>query len=225
VFLPVLHYALLSFSQLVAHYIAEQGFDLHMKNDFTFLEIAIKLLRANFQYHCVLSVPQFLSMGFTERKVLMCLDIVRAVRKRHEELLRFKRISERKLKGASPARTDRPKTPLRPDARTQVKQSLDFKRAAQRGYKQGSAHVRTRSQLTERVGEADALREQAVRQLTTTLSRLMKHVDQLELKMEEFIENTQTKLIVMAGKIKTIEILYRGARLQSLTEDIGGRSG
>jgi hypothetical protein len=228
VFLPVLHYALLSFSQLVAHYIAEQGFDLHMKNDFTFLEIVIKLLRANFQYRCVLSVPQFLSMGFTERKVLMCLDVVRAVRKRHEELLRFKRISERR-RGASPARTDRHKTPVRPDTRTQVKQSLDFKNADQQAYRQGSAHERHRSPITERVGamtgEADALQEKAVRQLTITLGRLLKHVDQLELKMEEFIERTETKLVVMAGKIKTMEISYRGARLQSLTEDIGGLSG
>jgi hypothetical protein len=211
----------------VAEYIVEQGFDLYMKNDFTFLENVFKLLRSNFQYRCVMSVPQFLSMGFTERKVLMCLDIIKAVRKRHEELLRFKRITDKKLQGAAPAVTDVPKTPPRPNVKTPVKRTQSGQKTEQQPYEAAPlSYERDRSPLTtERFSssptkrEDDDHQESAVRQLTVTLGRLMSRVDEIEKTMEEFMERTEAKLVLMAGKVKMLDNSSRGSRLQGLTED------
>lgn len=227
VFLPIIHYSLLSFSQLVAQYIVEQGFDLYMKNDYTFLENVFKLLRSNFQYRCVLSVPQFLSMGFTERKVLMCLDIIRVSRKRHEELLRFKRIAEKKLQAASPTPAERPITPPRPSGRTPIKKTLSFKKIDQQFYEmdpQGfdidrSPITTERASSSPTKREDDNSQESAVRQLTVSIGRLMERVDEIDTRMEEYIERTEAKLLLMTGKLKMLENSQRGARVQSLTED------
>mmetsp|Transcript_22765 Transcript_22765/g.40952 ORF Transcript_22765/g.40952 Transcript_22765/m.40952 type:complete len:207 (+) Transcript_22765:1825-2445(+) len=197
-----------------------------MKNDFTFLENVFKLLRSNFQYRCVLSVPQFLSMGFTERKVLMCLDVIRVARKRHEELLRFKRIADKKQQSASPVPAERPKTPPRPNVKTPIKKTLSFKKIDQQPFEQSpQAFEVERSPITDRASssptkrEDDDSQESAVRQLTVTLGRLMKRVEEIDQKMEDFIEKTEAKIVLMTGKIKLLENSYRGARVQSMTED------
>lgn len=185
-----------------------------MKNDFTFLENVFKLLRSNFQYRCVLSVSQFLSMGFTERKVLMCLDIIRVVRKRHEELARFKRTTEKKQQSVSPSPTDRPKTPPRPSSKkAPVKKSHAFKALDQQRYDQEfQASEEDRSPIaTERAGISPTKREDeqpqdsAIRQLNMTIGLLLKRVDEVGSKMEDFIEKTDAKILLMAGKIKLLE--------------------
>jgi hypothetical protein len=209
-FLPIIHYSLLSFSQLVAQYLVEQGFDLYMKNDFTFLESVFKLLRSNFQYRCVLSVPQFLSMGFTERKVLMCLDIIRVVRKRHEELLRFRRIAEKKQQLASPTPAERPKTPPRPSVRTPIKKTLTFKAADQEFYDQDilegdPSPISERASASPAKYEDGESQENAVQQLTTTLARLVKRVEDIGSRMEQFMEKTEAKIVLMTGKIRILD--------------------
>ena len=94
--LPIIHYCLLSYSKVFAEYIAEQGFDLMTKNDFNFLETVFKLLRQKFNYRPVLKIGQFLGTGFAERKIMMLLDLIKMVKTRTNELIRYQQIEERK---------------------------------------------------------------------------------------------------------------------------------
>lgn len=96
--LPIVHYSLLSFSKLVAEFIYNQNFDMYTKNDYSFVELTYKLLRQKFAYRPILTIGQFLSPGFAERKILFCLDLIRIVKDKHLELLRFKKGEDRRPK-------------------------------------------------------------------------------------------------------------------------------
>eukprot|EP00191_Tetraselmis_sp_GSL018_P024280 CAMPEP_0177627252 /NCGR_PEP_ID=MMETSP0419_2-20121207/31102_1 /TAXON_ID=582737 /ORGANISM="Tetraselmis sp., Strain GSL018" /LENGTH=550 /DNA_ID=CAMNT_0019128389 /DNA_START=596 /DNA_END=2248 /DNA_ORIENTATION=- len=87
-FLPILHYSLISFSKPLAREIVENNYELNGKTDLRFLESVWKLLRELVNYKPALSVNQFLSQGFAERKILTVCDIVALCRQRHSELLR-----------------------------------------------------------------------------------------------------------------------------------------
>ncbi|CAG9314018.1 unnamed protein product [Blepharisma stoltei] len=102
--LPIIHFCLLGYSRLVSEYFTEQGFDLYMKNDYSFMETVFKILRQMFNYRPVLTIGQFLAIGYAERKILMCLDVIGLIKEKHLELLRFKQLDERKT-AKSPIRT------------------------------------------------------------------------------------------------------------------------
>lgn len=99
--LPIVHFALLNYSKLVAEYIYNLNFDMYTKNDYSFVELTYKLLRQKFQYRPILTIGQFLSPGFAERKILFCLDLIRVVKDKHLELLRFKKVEERRSRSPS----------------------------------------------------------------------------------------------------------------------------
>jgi centrosomal protein CEP44 len=84
--LPVLHYTFLGFSALFAKFLSEKGYELHAKSDLRFLESAYRVLREHLSYSPALTTSQFFSSGFAERKVLLCQDVLRLVRKFHSEL-------------------------------------------------------------------------------------------------------------------------------------------
>lgn len=104
--LPIIHFCLLGFSKLVAEHLTEQGHDLYMKNDYSFMETVFKILRQHFNYRPVLTIGQFLSIGYAERKILMCLDVINIMKEKHLELLRFKQVDDRRTV-KSPIRTPR----------------------------------------------------------------------------------------------------------------------
>eukprot|EP00933_Yihiella_yeosuensis_P053406 TRINITY_DN5163_c0_g1_i3.p1 TRINITY_DN5163_c0_g1~~TRINITY_DN5163_c0_g1_i3.p1 ORF type:complete len:626 (+),score=131.23 TRINITY_DN5163_c0_g1_i3:105-1982(+) len=85
-FLPVLHFAVLDFSPPFAIFLSECGEELRSKSDLRFIEALYRVLREHLGYNPVLSVNQFFSQGFAERKVLLCQDILQAVLAKHEEL-------------------------------------------------------------------------------------------------------------------------------------------
>ena len=49
VYLPVVHFTLLIYSQLVADYIKENGFDLEAKNDYDFMKNVMTMLASLFE--------------------------------------------------------------------------------------------------------------------------------------------------------------------------------
>eukprot|EP00929_Paragymnodinium_shiwhaense_P085623 TRINITY_DN46039_c0_g2_i3.p1 TRINITY_DN46039_c0_g2~~TRINITY_DN46039_c0_g2_i3.p1 ORF type:complete len:509 (+),score=112.33 TRINITY_DN46039_c0_g2_i3:106-1632(+) len=85
-FLPVLHWLLLGFSDPLGHFITDKGFALGAKSDLRFIEAVYKLLREHLGYSPALTVTQFFTNSFAERKVLFCQDVLRIAQHMHAEL-------------------------------------------------------------------------------------------------------------------------------------------
>ena len=62
--LPILHFALLTFSPHVAARVAEKGFLLYAKDDASFAEAVFRLAAQHLGVHPGLQARQFLSRGF-----------------------------------------------------------------------------------------------------------------------------------------------------------------
>lgn len=88
--LPILHYIFLDMSPHFRNYLSEHGFTLRSKSDLRFVESVYRIFREHLRYSPALTVSQFFSVGFAERKVLMCKDALCAVQRSHNELLRLK---------------------------------------------------------------------------------------------------------------------------------------
>ena len=92
--LPALHYALLGFSRHVTSSLVDAGHDLQAKSDARFVENAWRALREAFGYNPALTVSQFLSPGFAERKLMLLHDAVELCKRKHNEHARRKRAEE-----------------------------------------------------------------------------------------------------------------------------------
>eukprot|EP00930_Biecheleria_cincta_P082508 TRINITY_DN7222_c0_g1_i1.p1 TRINITY_DN7222_c0_g1~~TRINITY_DN7222_c0_g1_i1.p1 ORF type:complete len:541 (-),score=90.95 TRINITY_DN7222_c0_g1_i1:163-1746(-) len=101
-FLPILHYVMLEFSAAFASFLSDSGYELRSKSDLRFVEALFKLLRDLLSYSPVLSVRNFFSPGFAERKILFCLDVLHAVTLKADDLTARNSIgSSRTCRGAS----------------------------------------------------------------------------------------------------------------------------
>ena len=85
-FLPLVHHCFLVYSQNVADFIKDKGFDLYAKSDYRFMESAYKLLVDSFGYKPAISIDQFFKDGFAEHKIILCKDIATLMRQKHAEL-------------------------------------------------------------------------------------------------------------------------------------------
>eukprot|EP00743_Colponemidia_sp_Colp-15_P007729 GILK01008369.1.p1 GENE.GILK01008369.1~~GILK01008369.1.p1 ORF type:complete len:583 (+),score=127.39 GILK01008369.1:33-1751(+) len=102
--LPILHWIWLGFSRFVARSVNEKGYELYTKSDTRFLEGVYKLLRTEYHYNPSLTTAQFLSQGFSERKVLFCIDVIRIAKKVHNELFRQHKDQSQKFRPRTPSR-------------------------------------------------------------------------------------------------------------------------
>lgn len=62
-----------------------QGYDLYGKTDARFVESTFRLLRDEFRYFPPLTVTQFLSAHYTERKLNLVADILRLIVDKNSE--------------------------------------------------------------------------------------------------------------------------------------------
>jgi len=109
--LPVLHYIFVSYSAFFCKFVSEKGFELRAKSDLRFLEAVYRVVREHLSYSPVLSTSQFFTIGFAERKVLFCQDILDIARRMHEELLVQ---AEGPTAGSAPGRARRSPTRCQP---------------------------------------------------------------------------------------------------------------
>jgi hypothetical protein len=105
--LPALHYALLGFSRHVTSSLVDAGHDLQAKSDARFVENAWRALREAFGYNPALTVSQFLSPGFAERKLMLLHDAVELCKRKHNEHARRKRAEETAAGGQPRGRAPR----------------------------------------------------------------------------------------------------------------------
>lgn len=84
--LPLIHFLLLDFSAPFARLVADRGFLLRARSDMRFMEAAYRVLRELLGCSPALTLAQFFHVGFAERKILLCLEALRAARRVHQEL-------------------------------------------------------------------------------------------------------------------------------------------
>ena len=88
IFLPLINYVLLQYSKPVALWVIDNGLDLMGKNDSKFMELVYKLVRVHFGFNPTITLPQFFSSGFAERKLIFTADLIKYVKDKHKELAR-----------------------------------------------------------------------------------------------------------------------------------------
>ncbi|XP_056591390.1 centrosomal protein of 44 kDa [Triplophysa dalaica] len=90
--LPLVSYALSSYSASVAEHLVDYGVELTGMNDLRFIENVYKVLRDIFSYKPLLNKQQFLQSGFAERKVSILCDVIGLVINKHKELTKESRL-------------------------------------------------------------------------------------------------------------------------------------
>jgi len=86
--LPILHFALLSYSQPVARSLHQRGHALAAKSDLRFVEGVVRALSDLFSYRPSLLPGQMLSPGFAARKAQLAADTLGLCRKLHLQSVR-----------------------------------------------------------------------------------------------------------------------------------------
>ncbi|XP_037620856.1 centrosomal protein of 44 kDa [Sebastes umbrosus] len=84
--LPIVSFALTSFSPPFAKQLMEAGLELSGKTDLRFTDTLYKVLRDVFHYKPVLTKQQFLQWGFSQRKISVICDIINLVLQKHNQL-------------------------------------------------------------------------------------------------------------------------------------------
>eukprot|EP00041_Stephanoeca_diplocostata_P018786 m.397040 g.397040 ORF g.397040 m.397040 type:complete len:721 (+) comp21120_c2_seq2:281-2443(+) len=96
VFLPLIHYAFLAYSEDLARFLGRSGYELYGKSDLKFMEGIYRVLRDEFNYTPKLNKRQFFSSGFAEQKMIFVTDVVNYCINKHTEI-----VHEHKVAGMS----------------------------------------------------------------------------------------------------------------------------
>ncbi len=70
----------------MASWVSETGYDLMGKSDSRFMEGVYKFVRAQFNYNPSLTLPQFFTVGFAERKLIFVSELIQMTKEKHKEL-------------------------------------------------------------------------------------------------------------------------------------------
>uniref|UniRef100_A0A7N6AM45 Centrosomal protein of 44 kDa n=1 Tax=Anabas testudineus TaxID=64144 RepID=A0A7N6AM45_ANATE len=92
-FLPLVSFALTSFSPPLAEQLMADGLELTGKTDLRFTDTLYKVLRDVFHYKPILTKQQFLQWGFSQRKISFICDIINLVLQKHNQLKKETSIS------------------------------------------------------------------------------------------------------------------------------------
>ncbi|XP_045903376.1 centrosomal protein of 44 kDa isoform X2 [Micropterus dolomieu] len=85
-FLPIVSFALTSFSPPIAGQLMVAGLELTGKTDLRFTDTLYKVLRDIFHYKPILTKQQFLQWGFSQRKISVICDVIDLVVQKHNQL-------------------------------------------------------------------------------------------------------------------------------------------
>jgi hypothetical protein len=88
IFLPILHFSLLSYSKYVAEFLLENKYELFSKSDKDFVNKIFKAMIELFNYKPTLNPRQFFMSGYAEAKVIFSLEVIRLVKLEHNKLIK-----------------------------------------------------------------------------------------------------------------------------------------
>lgn len=83
VFLPILHFTLLSYSKYIAQLLLDNKYELFSKSDKEFINKIFKAMIELFNYKPSINPRQFFMNGYAEGKVIFCLEVIRLVKLEH----------------------------------------------------------------------------------------------------------------------------------------------
>lgn len=86
IFLPIINYVLLQYSKPVAAWIIDNGLHMIGTNDTKFMKLAFKLARDHFGFNPTITLHQFFSTGFAERKIMYTSELIKHVKEKHKEI-------------------------------------------------------------------------------------------------------------------------------------------
>ncbi|CAG9321693.1 CEP44_2 [Blepharisma stoltei] len=212
---PVIHFLFLEYSDLVSNYISDMGYDLATKNDAGFLESIYKLLRNKFNYVPILRVDQFLSLNYAERKILIVLDIVKLVKQKHKELLRFQQRPRRvgsmtsqeseelQQKLAEKQAIEIPSENLNFQEEIIVEEKVeeDAMQTMKRSETESQLNLASESPYHNEIEDSSIM----IRTAIEFINALTMRISKIESKVEIFIEETDAKIHLIHGKIKSLE--------------------
>ena len=87
-FLKIIHYAMFAASPSVRDHLFANGVDpdtVHL-NDLKFLTRVLYILVNMFGYRPKITIDQFFKYGFCEQKMLLCVDTINLVKRKHKML-------------------------------------------------------------------------------------------------------------------------------------------
>lgn len=94
-FLKVLHYAFFGASPTVRQFLMASGVDPDTQYlpDLKFLTRVLSILVSLFHYKPHLTLEQFFKYGFAEQKMLMCVDSITLIKRKHRELKTIRQLT------------------------------------------------------------------------------------------------------------------------------------
>ncbi|KAH3755953.1 Centrosomal protein of 44 kDa [Pelomyxa schiedti] len=104
--LPLLHFAVVDYSGVLSRYAFDKGYALVAKTDKRFVESLFRFLREELDYRPQLTLVQFFSTGFAERKLILLFDVIKLCMTKHEALMKQARAS---IKSTDPPRLYHPR--------------------------------------------------------------------------------------------------------------------
>ena len=88
VFLPILHFTLLSYSKYIAQLLLDNKYELFSKSDKEFVNKIFQAMINLFNYRPSINPRQFFMNGYAEGKVIFCLEVIRLVKLEHNSQLK-----------------------------------------------------------------------------------------------------------------------------------------
>ncbi len=85
-----MHFTLLEYSKNAAEWLLENNYHLLGKSDTRFLDTVFMILRNQFNYKIPFTVAQFLSPGYSQRKMMLVADLIQHVKTKHQDLTKAK---------------------------------------------------------------------------------------------------------------------------------------
>lgn len=200
-FISILQYCLRSYSVDVTAYIADHRYDLSGPPDIAFVEAIYRVMRELLDYRPVLTMNQFLRPGYTERKILMALDVIGLIIELHDALVRSSvPVSRTPTPPPQPAVLKR--SPPRP--KTPVKNTLEFCSPVDMFQKtvnspnmsifQHSPEKHARASLSEKKLNKRQREAPASSQLASDLSAVLSRLDELDLRVSTWMTKTTEKI-------------------------------
>ena len=87
-FLPIIHYVILDYSKHIAKTLVDNNYELFSKTDEEFISKAFKAMIDLFNFKPNITIKQFFSFGYSEAKVILCLEIIRIIKTEHNHLVK-----------------------------------------------------------------------------------------------------------------------------------------
>ncbi|KAL4439098.1 hypothetical protein ABPG74_008873 [Tetrahymena malaccensis] len=131
IFLQILHYAIINYNVDFYKYLIDKGYELFSKSDLNFMQSVYKFLQKEYEYKPPISLEQFFTNIYLEKKLIICNDILEIVIKntveKQKKQKQDKNTSQKNLKINQESEEDKIQVKV-------VKENIPIQQNMQRNY-------------------------------------------------------------------------------------------